>query len=112
MIHEGSPQQGRMGRGHGYLFPNLQGPLAQRLCLLVFASLTIEHSQIVECGGHLARQARPHQMLVLQKTLNGRAPRCTTPRQVDSARGRGGARAEPLGSEVLHEGGIAFWEDT
>lgn len=58
MMEEGSPQQGTVSE-HRHLFSNLQCTLAQWLRLLVFAPLAIEHSQIVECGSHLGRQARP-----------------------------------------------------
>lgn len=43
----------------GHLFSDLQCPLAQWLCLLVFAPFAIQHSQIVECGSHLQRKASP-----------------------------------------------------
>ena len=64
---EGSPQQGRSGEGHRHLFSNLQCPLAQRLRLLIFAPLPIEHSQVVECGRHLGRQACPYQTKDLEQ---------------------------------------------
>lgn len=43
----------------GHLFSDLQCPLAQWLCLLVFTPFAIQHSQIVECGSHLQRKASP-----------------------------------------------------
>jgi len=36
-----------------YLFPNGQRTLAQRFGFLIFASLTIKNSQVVERGRHL-----------------------------------------------------------
>lgn len=37
-----------------YLLPDLQRPLAQRLCLLVFPPLPVQDGQVVEGRGHLA----------------------------------------------------------
>ena len=106
---EGSPQQGRSGGGQRHLFSNLQRPLAQRLRLLVFAPLPIEHSQVIECGRHLGRQTCPHR----QRAWNSRAPFCPTPRQMDSATRATGACRErkvltPQGSETLHGGGLTL----
>lgn len=36
-----------------YLLSDLQRPLTQRLCFLVLPSLPVQHSQVVEGGGHL-----------------------------------------------------------
>lgn len=36
-----------------HFLPDLQCPLAQGLGLLVFATLTVQHRQVVEGGGHL-----------------------------------------------------------